>query len=63
MSRCLKGEEQLTAQQERMRMCNVQAGERQLKGDARKDFMSECLSADSGKRTSAAGGSRGEARR
>lgn len=31
------------AQQERMRDCNKQAGEKKLKGDARKKFMSGCL--------------------
>lgn len=32
------------AQQERMRSCNATAGDRTLKGDARKTFMSACLS-------------------
>jgi hypothetical protein len=31
------------AQQQRMRDCNAEAGTRQLAGDARRDFMSECL--------------------
>ena len=31
------------AQQERMKDCNKQAGEKKLKGDARKKFMSGCL--------------------
>jgi len=31
-------------QQERMKACNAEAGEKKLKGDARKKFMSECLS-------------------
>ncbi|MGG5817504.1 PsiF family protein [Falsiroseomonas sp. HW251] len=31
------------AQQDRMRNCNAEAGTRQLAGDARRDFMSECL--------------------
>jgi len=31
------------AQQERMKSCNKQAGEKKLKGDARKKFMSGCL--------------------
>ena len=35
-----------TAQQERMKSCNAQAGKKDLKGDERKDFMSKCLSAD-----------------
>ena len=30
-------------QQERMKDCNKQAGEKKLKGDARKKFMSGCL--------------------
>ena len=31
-------------QQERMKVCNKQAGDQKLTGDARKTFMSECLS-------------------
>ncbi len=31
------------AQQERMRTCNAEAGTRNLQGDARRSFMSECL--------------------
>ena len=31
------------AQQERMKDCNKQAGEKKLEGDARKAFMSSCL--------------------
>ena len=34
-----------TAQQERMKSCNAQAGKKELKGDERKAFMSKCLSA------------------
>jgi len=34
-----------SSQQERMKACNVEAGARELKGDARKAFMSECLKA------------------
>ena len=30
-------------QQERMNACNKQAGDKKLKGDERKKFMSECL--------------------
>jgi hypothetical protein len=30
-------------QQERMKGCNKQAGDKKLKGDERKKFMSECL--------------------
>ena len=37
---------ELTAQQQRMKSCNAQAGKKDLKGDERKAFMSECLSAD-----------------
>ena|SRR5688572_10937894 len=37
-----------TAQQERMKSCNAQASKKELKGDERKAFMSECLKADSG---------------
>ena len=33
------------AQQEKMKACNAEAGTKELKGDARKQFMSECLSA------------------
>ena len=36
-------------QQERMKDCNAQAGEKKLEGDARKKFMSSCLKAGSGK--------------
>jgi hypothetical protein len=32
------------AQQEKMKTCNKEAGSKKLKGDARKKFMSECLS-------------------
>jgi psiF repeat len=37
------------SQQERMKVCNKQAGDQKLAGDARKTFMSDCLS---GKTTS-----------
>jgi hypothetical protein len=33
-----------TAQQEKMKACNKEAGEKSLKGDERKKFMSTCLS-------------------
>ena len=33
-----------TAQQNRMKICNDDAGKQQLAGDARKAFMSSCLS-------------------
>lgn len=32
-----------TPQQERMRACNKEAGDKSLKGDERKKFMSQCL--------------------
>jgi psiF repeat-containing protein len=35
-----------TAQQEKMTACNKEAGDKQLKGDERKKFMSECLKGD-----------------
>ena len=34
-----------TAQQQRMKDCNAEAGKKALKGDERKAFMKECLSA------------------
>ena len=37
----------LTPQQELMKTCNAQAGSQKLAGDARKSFMSECLSGKS----------------
>lgn len=33
-------------QQEKMKLCNQQAKEKQLKGDERKAFMSSCLRSD-----------------
>jgi uncharacterized protein HemX len=45
------GDKKVTAQQQRMKSCNAEAGDRKLKGDARKSFMSECLSADAPKPT------------
>jgi len=33
-----------TAQQEKMKACNKEAGDKKLKGDERKTFMSTCLS-------------------
>ena len=35
------------AQQEKMKACNAEAGKKELKGDERKKFMSDCLSAKS----------------
>jgi hypothetical protein len=48
MSACLKGEtdkksEKMSAQQERMKTCNQQASDKNMKGDERKKFMSDCL--------------------
>jgi invasion protein IalB len=37
------------AQQERMKACNKQAGEKKLKGEARKKFMSGCLKGEAAK--------------
>jgi hypothetical protein len=34
-----------TAQQDKMKDCNAQAGKKELKGDERKAFMQSCLSA------------------
>lgn len=39
------GEKKLTAQQAKMKNCNAEAREKALKGDERKAFMKECLSA------------------
>jgi hypothetical protein len=33
----------MTEQQGKMKMCNKQAGDKKLKGDERKQFMSACL--------------------
>lgn len=38
-------QEKMTAQQSKMATCNKEAGGKDLKGDERKKFMSECLSA------------------
>lgn len=37
----------LTAQQQRMKSCNAEAGGKQLKGDERRQFMTRCLKGDS----------------
>ena len=47
-------QQKATPQQELMKTCNADAGARNLSGDARKTFMSDCLS---GKTTPAAGSS------
>ena len=36
-------ERPLTAQQERMKSCNAEAGDKQMKGEERRQFMSQCL--------------------
>lgn len=38
-------QDKMTAQQGKMGTCNKEAGAKNLKGDSRKQFMSECLSA------------------
>jgi hypothetical protein len=38
-------DKKMTAQQSKMAVCNKEAGAKNLAGDARKKFMSECLSA------------------
>ncbi|WP_455816903.1 PsiF family protein [Pseudomonas cerasi] len=41
------GAAEKTAQQQKMTFCNQQAGDKALKGDDRKTFMSNCLKKDS----------------
>lgn len=41
------GAAEKTAQQQKMTVCNQQAGDKALKGDERKTFMSHCLKKDS----------------
>lgn len=48
-------------QQERMRACNAGAGSRDLGGDARKTFMSDCLAGRTDPNAPAAGGGRSAA--
>jgi len=38
-------QEKMTDQQSKMGTCNKEAGDKKLEGDARKKFLSECLSA------------------
>jgi hypothetical protein len=38
-------QEKMTEQQAKMATCNKEAGDKKLEGDARKKFMSDCLSA------------------
>jgi uncharacterized protein HemX len=40
--------QQLGAQQERMKSCNAEASDKNLKGDERREFMSQCLRKDGG---------------
>lgn len=42
------------AQQEKMKSCNKEAGDKGLKGDERKKFMSDCLKKDGGAAPAAA---------
>jgi uncharacterized protein HemX len=44
---------QLTPQQERMKSCNAQAGGKQMKGEERRDFMSQCLSGEGDRKLTA----------
>ena len=44
-----------TAQQNRMKTCNADAGKKNLAGDARKDFMKSCLSGATDAKPAAAG--------
>ena len=49
MKECLsatpgKSESGKDTQQNKMKVCNKEAGEKSLKGDERKQFMSDCLS-------------------
>jgi hypothetical protein len=48
-----QAQEKATPQQERMKNCNTQAGEKKLKGDERKTFMSSCLKGEGEKKTGA----------
>lgn len=54
------GAEGATPQQQRMTDCNKTAGEKGLKGDERKQFMSACLSGKGGDATPAAGSTQQE---
>jgi hypothetical protein len=56
MSQCLKGggdEKELTAQQQKMKDCNRTASDKQLKGDQRREYMSQCLRKDGGEELTA----------
>jgi hypothetical protein len=41
-------QEKITPQQQRMKDCNATAAQRKLSGDARKDYINQCLSGHSG---------------
>lgn len=41
-----------TSQQNRMKSCNAEAGQKSLAGDARKEFMKSCLSGETAKASS-----------
>ena len=41
----------VTPQQEKMKTCNAEAAQKKLSGDARKTFMSDCLSAEHAEHT------------
>jgi hypothetical protein len=43
-------QEKATAQQERMKACNAQAGQKALQGRERQEFMSTCLKAERGEK-------------
>lgn len=47
-------EKKVTPQQERMKSCNKEAGEKAMKGDERKAFMKSCLSGKTGAAPAAA---------
>jgi hypothetical protein len=46
-------DKKMTPQQEKMAACNKDAGAKSLKGDERKQFMSDCLSASADKPSTA----------
>ncbi|EXI89493.1 MAG: Phosphate starvation-inducible protein PsiF precursor [Candidatus Accumulibacter sp. BA-94] len=48
MSTCLGAKPAPATQQDKMKSCNAEAGSKQLKGDERKKFMSECLKGSPG---------------
>jgi len=49
MSECLSAakSQARTSQQQKMKSCNKEAGDKALKGDERKKFMSQCLKGES----------------